>query len=417
MKVLYVVSGQSFFSENPIRKIRALVRCWREMGHEVELISGGDVLSGSRRRSVWEGQANLARRPWYREQPLLSPLVNSASEFLNLWHDRRLSSVVESRIKDFQPDLYWQRSSRLDGLTFDAARRSGVPTVLEWKDNVLTLYGFALLKPYATWVERRKESSADFLVVESGVLKDQLTKSTGRGGDPILVAHNAIDPAEFTIDGTPGRSEARRNLGLPPDDFLAVYVGTFGWYQRVELLVDAIAATRSCADAPIRAALVGDGAGRPAAESRARELGVEDLIRFTGTVPQDEVPQWLAAADTAVLPDCTDIITPIKVLEYMAMSIPALVPDYEANREVIEDEVTGLLFKPQDPEAMSSKLLRLQGDAALRDRIGTAARRAVLDRYTWEHTWGKALEEVGARAQCGARRSSVVNPADDDHHG
>lgn len=399
MKVLYVVSGQSFFSEDPGRKISALVRCWRRMGHEVEFLCGGDVLSGSRRRDVWAGQVNPAHRPWYRRQPLLSPLVDSASEVLNIRHDRHLSSVVAGKIEEFQPDLYWQRSSRLDGFTFAAARKSGVPTVLEWKDNILSLYGFSLLKPYAAWVERRKESSADFLVVESGVLRDQLARSTGRGSNPILVAHNAIDPAEFPIDETPSRSEARRKLDLPAEDFLAIYVGSFGWYQQVELLVEAIAAARGRANAPIRAALVGDGQGRAAAEDRVRELGVEDLIRFVGKVPYDEVPRWLAAGDTAVLPDCTDIITPIKVLEYMAMEIPALVPDYRVNREVIEDEVTGLLFEPRNAEAMSRKLLRLQGDSALRDRIGAAARRAALDRFVWERTWGRALEEIGQRVR------------------
>jgi glycosyltransferase involved in cell wall biosynthesis len=399
VKVLYVISGQSFFSEDPGRKISALVRCWRRIGHQVEFLCGGDVLSGSRRRDVWTGQVNPAYLPWYRRQPLLSPLVNSVSELLNVRHDRHLSSVVASKIEAFRPDLYWQRSSRLDGFTFAAARRSGVPTVLEWKDNVLSLYGFALLKPYAARVERGKESSADFLVVESGVLKTQLARITGREGDSILVAHNAIDPAEFPVDETHDRTEARRKLGLPVGDFLAVYVGTFGWYHRVELLVEAIAASRGRADAPIRAALVGDGQGRAAAAGRARELGVEDLIRFVGNVPYDEVPDWLVAADTAVLPDCTDIITPIKVFEYMAMRLPALVPDYRVNREVIEDEVTGLLFEPRNPEAMSRKLLRLRGDSALRDSIGAAARRKVLDRFTWERTWGRALEEIGVRAR------------------
>jgi hypothetical protein len=138
----------------------------------------------------------------------------------------------------------------------------------------------------------------------------------------------------------------------------------------------------------------GRWSGRPAAESRARELGVEHLIRFAGTVPYDEASHWLAAADTAVLPDCTDIITPIKVPEYMGMSIPALVPDYEANREVIEDEVTGPEFRPEDPEAMSGKLLRLQGDSTLRDRIGTAGRQ-----------WYSAGSSGSARGAGFSRRS------------
>jgi hypothetical protein len=88
--------------------------------------------------------------------------VNSVSEILNLQHDRRLAAAVTRRISEFRPDLYWQRSSRLDGLTFAAARRSGTPTVLEWKDHLLSIYGLSLLKPYAAWVDG-VELKSDFL--------------------------------------------------------------------------------------------------------------------------------------------------------------------------------------------------------------------------------------------------------------
>jgi len=51
-----------------------------------------------------------------------------------------------------------------------------------------------------------------------------------------------------------------------------------------------------------------------------------------------------------------------------------------------------------------------RSSTALRDRIGTAARRAVLERYTWEHTWGKALEEIGERTRGPASKSTPESP-------
>jgi glycosyltransferase involved in cell wall biosynthesis len=397
MKVLYVVSGASFLSSHPWRKREAIVRCWCGLGHEVELICGGDILSPQRRKRMEDGYADRSRRPWYREIALLAPFVNSVSEIMNLQNDRRLAAVVTRKIAEFRPDLYWQRSSRLDGLTLAAGRRAGIPTVLEWKDHILSLYGASLLKPYAAWVERQKELKSDFVVVESGVLKEQLAAVRRDGSDSILVAHNAIDPAEFAATRGEDHSDLRSRAGVSSEDFCAIFVGSFAYYHRVELLVEAVAKARTRSATPIHAVLVGDGPGKPAAETRARELGVSDLVHFVGRVPIGDVSDWLATADAAVLPDGTDIITPIKVQEYMASGLPTLAPDYPVNREVLEDGRTGLLFTPRSADAISDALLRLASAPELRREIGEAAGKLARERFTWESTWGKVLNDIGLR--------------------
>lgn len=410
MKLLYVVSGQSYSSSNPGRKIQSLVRCWREMGHEIELICGGDVLPPRRKESVRKGHANLANPPWYRKKRYLAPIVNSVSEVMNLIHDRRLSKVVTNRIRTFKPDLYLQRSSRFDGLTLSMAINFGVPTVLEWKDGDVCsprarrvlrrpdFYGFSLLKWYARKIETWKESAIDFFIVESGVLKQRLSRELGRDSDHFVVAHNAVEVKDFEIKGAINQSEARKKLGLHPSDFISTFIGSFAWYQGVELLIDAIA-TDERLGPPMRVVLVGDGPGRKDVERRTRELGVEDRVDFVGKVPHEVVPQYLAAANAAVLPDCTDIISPIKVLEYMSMGLPVVLPDYEANREVVEHDVTGFLFEPRDAVALGEQLRRIQQNPELGSQIGEAARTRARERFSWERTWGRAILEIRERTK------------------
>jgi len=395
MRILYVASGRSFFSDRPTRKVEAIVRCWREMGHEVELLSGGDVLPPRRQEQVRQWHAAGARTPWFRRLPGLQPAVDTVSEWRDMRHDRRLRARVEARIRDFRPDLYWQRSARLDGGTFAAAGRAGLPRVLEWKDNLLEIYGASLFKPWAAWGERRKDRSADWVVVESGVLRDRLAPRRPDGARTVFVAHNAIHPADFALDAAADRSECRRRLGLAEGELCVVYAGSFAWYHHVEVLIDALAREPRL---PLRVLLVGDGPGRPAAERRARERGVEERIRFVGRVPAAEVPVWLAASNAAVLPECTDIITPIKVLEYMATGLPSVIPDHPANREVVETGETGLLFSPRDPKALHDALAELVRDPERGARIGRAARERALARFSFRSTWGRVLEEIGARA-------------------
>jgi glycosyltransferase involved in cell wall biosynthesis len=110
-----------------------------------------------------------------------------------------------------------------------------------------------------------------------------------------------------------------------------------------------------------------------------------------------------------VLPDGTRYITPVKVQEYMAMAVATVVPDYPVNREVVDADRTGVLFRPRDAEALRDVLLRLEADPALRRALGRAGREAVLTRFTWAATWGRVLEEILART---AGRRGVAARAD-----
>jgi glycosyltransferase involved in cell wall biosynthesis len=78
----------------------------------------------------------------------------------------------------------------------------------------------------------------------------------------------------------------------------------------------------------------------------------------------------------------------------MAMGIPPVLPDYEANREVIEHDVTGLLFEPGNAKALHDQLQRLQKDPELGRKIGIAARERAKNRFSWEATWGRAIEDI-----------------------
>jgi glycosyltransferase involved in cell wall biosynthesis len=152
----------------------------------------------------------------------------------------------------------------------------------------------------------------------------------------------------------------------------------------------------------MRAVLVGDGPGRKDVERCARELGVEDRVDFIGKVPHEKVSQYLAASNAAALPDCTDIICPIKIQEYMAMELATVVPDYPCNREVITEGQTGLLFEPKNEQSLADKLALLAKDSKTRAALGKQARQEVLRRFTWEKTWGKTLQEIMHRINSSA---------------
>jgi glycosyltransferase involved in cell wall biosynthesis len=71
------------------------------------------------------------------------------------------------------------------------------------------------------------------------------------------------------------------------------------------------------------------------------------------------------------------------LLEGMACGAPAVCTDVASMPEVVEDGVTGFIVPPNDPEALKAKLVWLRENPSRRREMGEAARRRVLDKFTW----------------------------------
>ena len=330
---------------------------------------------------------------WYRKAPSIGPLITSLSEWRDVKHDRMVLHHLQKACKTWRPQIIWERSCRLHcaGLVF--ARRLGIPYVLEWKDHLVD-YRLSLFRGRALRMEVWKNREANHIVVESGVLRDAL----GREGvdiDKIIVAHNAVQSDQFAKD-MQKRAQVRNDLGVDVDTVLVGYLGSYAFYHDTARLVLAADIVRAkLPDAKIRFLMLGAGKEYPGSRELARKLGLLDgVVLMKSGVPQDEVPSILAALDIAVLPGSTDIICPIKIQEYMASELPSVAPDYACNREVLRDGETGALFRPKDESDLAEKIIALARKRELRQEMGRRARAEVIQRFSWEATWGAALKTV-----------------------
>jgi L-malate glycosyltransferase len=101
--------------------------------------------------------------------------------------------------------------------------------------------------------------------------------------------------------------------------------------------------------------------------------------RHFGDVPHASMPSVLAAADVVLNCSLSEGGMANSVLEAFAMGRAVLASDIEGNRSLVEDGVTGLLFR--DEADLEMKAERLVVDPGLRERLGAAARRLVEHRY------------------------------------
>jgi len=394
VRILYICGGRSFFGKNLNRKIVEVADCWRRAGHDVKHVCGGDFSSdgGGAKGSASYGLQETFTR-WYRKAPGIDLLVRSASERRDIRHHLAILEELKALVTEFKPDIVWERSCRLHCPGLEIAKHLGVPYVLEWKDHLVD-YRLSLFRGRALRMEARKNREADHIVVESGVLRDELGRK-GVDTGKIIVAHNAVQADQFSRDQQK-RAKVRSEIGVDDDTVLAGYLGSYAFYHDTARLVLAADIIRKSSTATkTKILMVGAGKEYPDSRRLAEERGLlDDILIMKPGVPKDEVPGILAALDIAVLPGSTDVICPIKVQEYMACELPSVVPDYACNREVIDDNRTGMLFRPRNERALAEKISILAHDSKMRLSMGREARKEIVRCYTWEKTWGAALNRI-----------------------
>ena len=191
------------------------------------------------------------------------------------------------------------------------------------------------------------------------------------------------------------RGEARRRIGLDTGGPAVVYVGRMMPRKDVRNAVRAVALLnreRPPGAEPVRLLVVGGEGPAPdplvtpeigELQRLAAELGIPELVTFTGQRQPDELHLYYSAGDVAVTTPWYEPFgfTP---LEAMACGRPVVGSAVGGLTHTIEDGVTGYLVPPRDPAALAARLGTLFGSERLRREMGRAGRERVERRFTWE---------------------------------
>jgi len=183
-------------------------------------------------------------------------------------------------------------------------------------------------------------------------------------------------PNGVAIPPSRDRVEARRRLGIPENRPVLAYAGEIVETKGLGDLIDALAilARGSAAVPAPLAVLAGEGPFASEIPRRAGAAGIGDLLRLAGRL--DPPTDLLAACDLFVLPSHAEAM-PLALLEAMAAGRPVIASRVGGIPDVVREGIEGLLVPARDPAALAVAIGRLLSDAALRERMGEAARARV----------------------------------------
>ncbi|MEX1133497.1 MAG: glycosyltransferase [Acidimicrobiia bacterium] len=235
--------------------------------------------------------------------------------------------------------------------------------------------------------------------------KETLIKVFQIPPDAIDVVHNGLDLELLRPQAS--RSEVRRSFGISDDAFVVGSTAVLKVWKRMHLLLEAGAMLERTG---LTLLVVGDGPDRPRLEDVAGNLGIQDLVVFTGM--QDRVVELVSAMDAFVLPSSDAETFGNSLVEAMALGVPSTVfMDSPGIRGHIDSEKTG--FVVGDVDGLRDVLNRLRFDPGLGARVGKAGARFVRETYGIDRTaegyaaaYLKALSRWAARDSENSARST-----------
>lgn len=180
------------------------------------------------------------------------------------------------------------------------------------------------------------------------------------------------------------RVAARARVGFAPHERVILAVGRLEPLKGLDILIRAVAAMQDRHDVVI-AIIGGDDRAEPERarlQAVAEECGVTEHVRFLGSRPHDDLPDYYNAADVVAIPSFYESFGLVAV-EAMACGTPVVASRVGGLASTVIDGCTGYLVPWRSPERFAEPLERLLRDEFLRCQLGAAAARH-MQSYSWD---------------------------------
>ena len=193
--------------------------------------------------------------------------------------------------------------------------------------------------------------------------------------------------------------EARKSLGIAPDEFVFLFVGQHIWEKNVRFIIEAL---ESIKDRRFRMFFVGTGYAAEAMKELVSQKGLDSVVTFVGSIgTRDEIKKYYAAADLFLFPSLYDN-APLVVREAAALNTPALMVRGATASAILQDGENGFLID-DSLKSFEEKLRELLDSPERVRRAGVQASKTIV------RSWEDVVDEVLDRYNAIIARHSLIS--------
>jgi glycosyltransferase involved in cell wall biosynthesis len=232
------------------------------------------------------------------------------------------------------------------------------------------------------WLERLTYRCSDIVIATNNSYRQLAITRGKRNPEDVFVVRNGPDLAKFrAVAPNPALKQGK--------SCMVGYVGNMSVQEGLEILLEAALHIKKLGRRDIHITCVGGGPGLVPLRRMASDMGLEDMVNFTGRVPGAELLEILSTADICVNPDkpceMNDISTMIKIMEYMALGKPIVQFDLKEGR-FSAGEASLYCSHDELAAGFAAKILWLADHPEERARMGEAGRKRVVEELAWDHS-------------------------------
>lgn len=389
----------------PAAHVGHVIQSWRELGHTVRLLAQFD-------EKIFASDDLVNFRPVTIKRMDQGPLrsferaVRRFQSELHLpyaavFESTRYVSACAAELYDC--DLLYERMGWMGYSGALAARKLAKPFVLEVNGDHLNEFEMLGIAPRGAqrWISVRETRYA--------ARHADLVVATGEGWRRRFIEQWEVDPGRVHVveNGSEVVDLLHRDelaafqpvqAGAPVQ---MVYVGALEPWHGVSVLLEALGHVRMLApNLRLCLQVIGDGSERQRLADMVTRLEIEPMVQFVGFMRASAFAPLLAKSEIGFSPYCGRAeFSGLKLLDYKAAGLVVIASGAGGEPAVLEHGKTGWIVPPCDADALAGAIIALANDAALRRKIGQAARLEAETMHGWKHTAETLLALFGTLPQ------------------
>ncbi|MFC1865766.1 glycosyltransferase family 4 protein [Chloroflexota bacterium] len=290
---------------------------------------------------------------------------------------------VYRKVRELAPDVVHEQG--ISGLGFFVKRFLHLPYVIYPQGTEFYLAS----RLYRRFIIRPAFNNATARIALTQEMASKMNRLCPK---EVNIIPNGVDRAKFEACS---KNDARRRLGITEGERIILCVANLWEVKGHEYLIKAmVEVVHGHPEACMF--IAGDGPLRDKIQDMVQVEGLGEKVVFSGFVPHDKIPEYMAAADIFVLPSLSEGM-PLVLLEAMAAGLPIVATKVGGVPEIIKDGENGFLVEPSNSSELAKKIIFLLQNDDIRRLFSDNNTRNVKD-YNWERV-ATTLEKVYIKAK------------------